>query len=122
MTVSHFQVMQQRAAIFWLLDVVLQVNSFWWPTLMYSLYLLPGPWCAGQFSSAQPVGLLFAHGALLFEGKDDGAFVPSTFIDTPEPTVVACIHVCCTVIPGTLWLATLASCWKERAQVSHFPC
>ena len=83
-----------------------------WPVLssvqvVYSIYLLIGPWFPPRFRSEAPPGLYFALGALIR--------LPPTgqwqFVSTVDTLITGNLQTFFSLLPLTLWTAAVASRW-----------
>ena len=75
--------------------------------VVYSMYLLIGPWFPARFLSEAPPGLYFALGALVR--------LPATghwhFVSTVDTLITGNLQTFFSLLPLTLWTAAVASRW-----------
>ncbi len=73
--------------------------------MLYSLYLMVGPWMAASYLSGEPPGLLFAGTVSFCWGGDWHARADA---DTLR---LGLVHLATFLLPATLWLASVQHRW-----------
>lgn len=104
-------VIQQLLWVSRMLCEMAQLPRLWWPQVVYSIYLLIGPWFPARFLSEAPPGLYFALGALIR--------LPPTgqwqFVSTVDTLITGNLQTFFSLLPLTLWTAAVASRWRHLA-------
>ena len=82
-----------------------QAGSEAWgrPQVVYGAYLGVGPWAAAVFLEGEPPGLVFLGRLLYFQGGRPH------WVQSVEPAINITLHNAATLLPLTLWFATVAS-------------
>ena len=71
--------------------------------MVYGAYLGVGPWAAAAFLEGEPPGLVFLGRLLYFRGGRPH------WGQSVEPAINITLHNAATLLPLTLWFATVAS-------------
>ena len=75
--------------------------------VLYSLYLLVGPWVAALLLEGSPLALVFPYGVYgrFGGGSGGGAGGGWGLVSTPDTMFICFFHLASCVVPMTLWVA-----------------